>query len=250
MNLRFKSEHMWGQFVRTPRLLQAMASEFCAQSLAEGVSPLCTRVSDPIEGESGVHLAMRALDFRDQVGPAFTYREESRKRLLEFFNTKYARNDGKPTLLWHSFNNGPKHFHLQVAANEGVYLSYSNSNTKGLSMSVGIKDLEDCVVLACRLVGGIEKSAQGGFSLEDLGNLYPVMLAVPEAISGISEVPAQASDLDVVEAEQLRQKIVEELDLSNDGVEVVVESVLGIALKIAASLVALKAAKAPVAGPA
>lgn len=119
--MKFKLQHMEEQLKETPLQLQEMVDEFCELSQAMAVEPIIVRVADPVEGESGVHLDYRAVDFRNQHRDSWMYTEEQVNALCQHFNQKYSRRDGKPTLLHHSFRGAPYHFHLQIAKNLSMY---------------------------------------------------------------------------------------------------------------------------------
>lgn len=93
---------------------------------------MVTRVLGRIDGDSGVHAAHRAVDFRDEVrhpgqdpddknDSTYLYNEDHRNYLLAYLNHLYSRKDGRKTVLWHSFNNAPFHFHIQIAPNLAIY---------------------------------------------------------------------------------------------------------------------------------
>lgn len=125
--MRWKDPHLEAQFSELPAVLQQMVRQFEVLSLAFGVEPIVTRVYDPVgcvngQCESGVHPAKRAIDFRDSHGGTRLYSDEHVRSLCEAMNASWARKDGKPTLLHHSFAGGEPHFHLQVAFDHNVYI--------------------------------------------------------------------------------------------------------------------------------
>lgn len=121
--MNFKEERFREQFKLLPPLLQFMGYEFAEIALTGGIVSFVTRVSDAFPGESGVHPLRRAIDFRDEFPKdVFMYPTQLRLKLLDHFNRKYARRDNKPTLLWHSFAGGPRHFHLQIPPDLARYI--------------------------------------------------------------------------------------------------------------------------------
>ncbi len=119
----FKTDNAKNQYPKIPALLKSICYDFCVWSRSIGVEPLITRVADPVAGESGVHLVFRAVDFRDETsGGADLYTDIQIEYIVNFLNTKYARNDGKPTAYHHSFKGAPRHVHLQVAASLATYM--------------------------------------------------------------------------------------------------------------------------------
>jgi hypothetical protein len=132
--MRFKDASLQGEFVQLPTLLQAICADFERLSQTYGVDPLVTRVFEHVCGDSGVHEAHRAVDFRDEHDGSFLYEHESREAICKILNSKYSRRDGKPTVLWHSFQGAPHHFHVQLAADVATYFKQGEL-THGLSES-------------------------------------------------------------------------------------------------------------------
>lgn len=79
---------------------------------------MVTRVSDPVEGESGVHPMFRAVDFRNEYtengSKKWLYPVEVVDYIVLTLNVKYPRDDGKFVAKHHSFKHGPFHYHLQI----------------------------------------------------------------------------------------------------------------------------------------
>lgn len=123
--MNFKEPRLSEQFDKMPDLLKEISYEFAFMSYAMGIAPIVTRITDPVEGESGVHLANRAIDFRDEHKGVSLYDKSDVMFLLQYFNGKYARNDNFHTLIWHAFNGMPKHFHIQIAATKAQYVNRS-----------------------------------------------------------------------------------------------------------------------------
>lgn len=117
---------MEAQLKSAPLLLKILVQDFCDLSNQYGIEPVVTRITDPVEGESGVHLDHRAADFRDEHEGEFTYSEQQRLEILGYLNSKYFRNDGKLSVIWHAFNGGPHHFHVQIAALTKAYMPSAN----------------------------------------------------------------------------------------------------------------------------
>lgn len=120
--MKFKSPQVELEFKSLSVLLQHMAEKLDEFSLVEaGQEIIITRVKEHIPGDSGVHEANRAFDARNEYAGGFLYTEEQSKKLCEYMNTKYPRNDGKPTMICHSFGGGPLHLHCQIAALTTAY---------------------------------------------------------------------------------------------------------------------------------
>jgi len=109
---------MEDQFLKLPFLLKDIAYEFCRLSATVGVDPVVTRVADPVDGESGVHPAYRAIDFRDERGSVRLYKPQDVMMINTELNKLYQRTDGYKVCLHHGFAGGPEHFHLQVSWSE------------------------------------------------------------------------------------------------------------------------------------
>lgn len=121
--MKFKSPHLEQQLKDAPLLLKFLAQDFGELAATLGIEPVVTRVTDPVQGESGVHTDYRAFDIRDEYNGEFTYSESQRLMILKSLNAKYFRNDGKPSVIWHSFGGGPHHFHVQIAALTKTYMN-------------------------------------------------------------------------------------------------------------------------------
>ncbi len=116
----FKEPQMQAQYEARPAILKQICDDFCALSQDYGIEPVVTRVTDPVPGESGVHPQGRAVDFRDQHEGGFLYTDEQKAAILAELNRKYPRNDGRETVISHSFQGMPFHFHLQIPPVDGI----------------------------------------------------------------------------------------------------------------------------------
>lgn len=86
-----------------------------------GIDVICTRVLEKIEGSSGVHEIGHGVDFRDEHAGENIFTPQQRDEVTQFINNKYPRNDGRPTLMFHSFCNGALHCHIQIASSTDTY---------------------------------------------------------------------------------------------------------------------------------
>lgn len=107
------------QLKQSPQKLQDMASLFDALSHKYGIDAVVTRVWDAVCGDSGVHEAKRAVDFRnetiDSLGHShFLYTPDQIDTIVHTINERYPRHDGKLVCIHHSFHGAPHHFHLQI----------------------------------------------------------------------------------------------------------------------------------------
>jgi len=156
--MKFKKPYMQEQLHQRGAFLQYLAQEFERISTGFGIESIVTRVTDLVEGSSGVHEAGRGIDFRDEFPKGeFRYSINQRNELLHYFNETYKRKDGKKTIIHHSFRGtSPYHFHLQVPYSMGVYIDVHKSkneieesqkeviimseDNKGVTMSVEMTD--------------------------------------------------------------------------------------------------------------
>lgn len=108
-----------------------------------------------------------------------------------------------------------------------------------------VKETKELCLLAAKLVNAADKSlADGKISLFDAAHFLSPLKAANAAIQGIKEVPSELKDLSEAEAQELKEAIAGELDLSNDDAEVIVEQVIGVGLQLAAAVQNLRAKKA------
>lgn len=120
--MKFKSEVVAAEFSGLSLFLQYMAFDLDATAKADfGQEIIITRIKEHICGDSGVHEVNRAFDVRNEFDGGRFYTDEQAKKLCDYMNAKYARNDGKPTMIHHSFNGGPMHLHCQIALDTKTY---------------------------------------------------------------------------------------------------------------------------------
>lgn len=115
----FKENDLSRQFLALPKKLQEISYRFIGISQQLGKEAVVTRIKDPVKGDSGVHEANRAIDFRDETlgsdgTKQFLYDPDDVNYLTSTLNNEYPRNDGKLVCIHHSFNGGMYHFHLQI----------------------------------------------------------------------------------------------------------------------------------------
>lgn len=121
--MQFKEVNLENEFKQSPILLQIIANDFSDYCLDHfNIVVMCTRIKEIVHGSSGVHEAGRAIDFRDEHPTGnFRFSDEQESEVCRYINQKYERNDGLPTIIFHSFCEGPKHVHLQIAESNMVY---------------------------------------------------------------------------------------------------------------------------------
>lgn len=120
--MKFKSELIEKEFHEVSLILQYMVNLLDEHSKEKtGQEIIVTRVKEKIKGSSGVHEENRAVDVRSEFEGGQLYTEDQVKEMLTFMNSVWPRNDGKVTMIHHSFKGGPKHFHIQLATLTTTY---------------------------------------------------------------------------------------------------------------------------------
>lgn len=113
--MKFKEKSLSLEFETAPPVLKAIALDidnYCKYNF--GFDLTVTRILEHVDGESGVHRLHRAIDFRDEHLGKFVLTSAQREELLSYTNAKYQYGNGKSCLIFHEFNNGPLHAHLQI----------------------------------------------------------------------------------------------------------------------------------------
>jgi hypothetical protein len=109
------------------------------------------------------------------------------------------------------------------------------------TMEKGTKELGEVLKFVCALANGIGEAAKDGeVSLGDATYLIPLLYKLPSAVDGMSELPAEASDLSDDEIAALVAMIKDELDLPQDKIEVAVEDGLDLAIRLYALVLKLR----------
>lgn len=124
--MKFKEEHLAKEFAYSPILLKIIfedADQYCQNNFGKELT--VTRILGKIAGDSGVHADHRAIDARNQHSGIREFTDEEVKRILHYVNSRYYRNDGLSSVIHHSFNNGPYHFHFQISLNTKTYMPTS-----------------------------------------------------------------------------------------------------------------------------
>jgi len=93
-----------------------------------------------------------------------------------------------------------------------------------MAEKLGIEDLKDVVKVGL----DIGEALSDGVGIEDISALF----GLPEAISGISNVPAEIADLDAEEKEELHAFVQAEFDIPNDKLEVFIEGAIKVVIEI------------------
>lgn len=113
----FKKEYLKTEFDNAPTQLQTIicdAEKFSRDTF--GKSIVITRILGSIPNDSGVHSQYRAVDLRNVYKGVPLYTESQATLFKDWLNEKYKRLDGYKTCLYHGFNGGPKHLHIQIPA--------------------------------------------------------------------------------------------------------------------------------------
>jgi hypothetical protein len=126
--MKFKAPAMEKEFDRAPILLRIILSDFEQYTKVRFKKEIViTRILGKVDGDSGVHADFRAADIRDEFEGGYSFTSDESKEVCEYLNQKYYRNDGKPTVMHHSFvspdgKTGPLHFHVQISALTKTYM--------------------------------------------------------------------------------------------------------------------------------
>lgn len=121
--MKFKNDVAKLDYGVIPEKLRKMCEDFETFSLFYGIDPVVTRIREGVCGDSGVHEAGRAVDFRNQYilpdgSRGFLYRSDQWEDIVHQMNLRYPRADKRPSCIHHSFERGPMHFHIQLEATQ------------------------------------------------------------------------------------------------------------------------------------
>ena len=114
--MEFKHESLKAELLYSPSLLYLIVEHFEAICVYLRKPVVITRVWEEVQGSSGVHEAHRAVDIRDEHDGKFLFSTQEKDMIVGHMNRIYPRSDGKKVCIWHSFNGGPFHFHIQIPA--------------------------------------------------------------------------------------------------------------------------------------
>lgn len=115
----FKNDRCRIDFDKCPSKLKEICLLFETLARKCGVEATVTRVKEPVTGESGVHTAGRAVDFRDEFvidaeRSKRLFTDEQAQSIVDTINAGYPRDDRKQVAIHHSFLGGPLHIHIQI----------------------------------------------------------------------------------------------------------------------------------------
>jgi hypothetical protein len=97
---------------------------------------------------------------------------------------------------------------------------------------MGIEELKDVVFSGLK----IGEALSDGIQVTDVAAL----VSLPEAISGISDVPAEIADLDEAEAEELKRFVKDNFDIPDDSIEEFVEKAVAFVVQAYGLFLAFK----------
>lgn len=106
-----------------------------------------------------------------------------------------------------------------------------------MNEKVGIKDLLEIIVFFCRLSNGVDAAlSDGSIGVFDAKYLWSPLKAAGPAFKGASQAIKEFKDLDEEEKKIVAATVVDELDLSIDAVEEVIEDIVESALNFYVNL--------------
>jgi len=121
--MKFKVPRLEKEYNNAPLLLRLICNDIDSYTKERYNKELVvTRVLEPVTGESGVHQDYRAIDFRNEYCGKKMFKDFESEEIVSRFNDKYRRNDGYNTVIHHSFEGGPWHFHVQIARDTKAYM--------------------------------------------------------------------------------------------------------------------------------
>jgi hypothetical protein len=104
------------------------------------------------------------------------------------------------------------------------------------------KNTKEMLKFVIGLAESMEKAmADGKMSFDDVGYLVTALMDAGPAFGEINQIPAEVRDLTTTEAQDVRNYVASELDLTNDKVEGVVEAGLDVCVQLTRLIAALRA---------
>lgn len=101
-----------------------------------------------------------------------------------------------------------------------------------MSEEQGIKELKELVIFVATLANAADKTTRDGLSMADIGEFVNAALKAPEAFEGIENVKAEIANLSEAELVELKTALAQELDLVDDGLELVIEKSISAVVSI------------------
>lgn len=88
----------------------------------------------------------------------------------------------------------------------------------------GLKETKEVIIFTAKLGNAIGKSlADGKITFTDAANFIDPLMKLPAAFAGIENVPAELSDMNEADRQELIQVAKDEFDLDNDKAEILIE---------------------------
>ena len=120
-----------------------------------------------------------------------------------------------------------------------------SEETAAAAAPKNIDDLKEMAVFLCELGNAIDQSAADGkMSISDALYFVKAALSAPKAFIGISNIKEEYLDLNDAEKVELNKLIADTLELAEDKIEGVVESVLKVAFELNGAINLIIAKKA------
>jgi len=87
-----------------------------------------------------------------------------------------------------------------------------------------IEELKDVIAVAARIGNATGKVLEDDhFDWSELVEFVPALIALPEAVSGISQVPLELLDLDEAERAELKDYLASEFNIPQENLETAIE---------------------------
>ena len=109
----------------------------------------------------------------------------------------------------------------------------------------GIKELSEAVVFGIQAAESVGAALADGIDMSDLVTLLPVVMSAPSALAGITEIPAELSDISEEEIAAIVELVNANLgSVDNEKAKAVGLKAVQLSLIIAQLIVLIKEAKA------
>lgn len=103
-----------------------------------------------------------------------------------------------------------------------------------------VKELKEALLLLVEMANaGIEIAKDGKIGLDDVGTLLKIVPALGPAISGVTEIPSEVSDIDAEEVAELVGAVVAKLAVDDQKARLIIEKSLKTAAAVAELVMAI-----------
>lgn len=110
----------------------------------------------------------------------------------------------------------------------------------------GVKETQEAVILGARIGNAVDAAmSDGEITLSDSRYVFGVVGAVKPALEGSKFIGKELSDLDEEERETLANTLADELDLTSDEAEELVEECFDLTLKVVTLSQKIRALRRP-----